>query len=87
MAPGIASGGNVAVGGAFLLNSKTEKPKEPLSRTTPHPHFSRARGTEAGRHLRFPASPPRRAHDTILCCSPHQTPEDKAVHLTDDSAQ
>lgn len=36
MAPGIASGGNVGVGGTFLSKSKTEKPMEPLSRTTPH---------------------------------------------------
>lgn len=87
MAPGTASGGSVGVGGAFLLNSKTEKPMEPLSRINPHPHFPRARGMEVGRHLRPPASPSGRARDTILCCSSHQAPEDKAAHLADGSAQ
>lgn len=64
MAPGIASGGSIGVGGAFLLNSKTEKPMEPLSRTIPPPPLSQSQRKEVGRHLRPPASPPGRARDT-----------------------
>lgn len=67
MAPGIASGGSIGVGGAFLLNSKTEKPMEPLSRTippSPLSPLSQSQRKEVGRHLRPPASPPGRTRDT-----------------------
>lgn len=50
MAHGIASGGDVGEGEAFLLKSKTEKPMEPLSRNTP----PFPEGQRYGKHLRPP---------------------------------
>lgn len=65
MAPGIASGSDIGVGGAFLLKNKTEKPMEPLSRNTPP--FPGPEGQRYGRHLR----PPPQELVTQSCAAPH----------------